>query len=43
VVYDTPMECYVPYKRLKWGRDDLSLKALNSDLLKLADFTIEFD
>ena len=43
VVYDTPKECYVPYKRLKWGRDDLSLKALNSDLLKLADFTIEFD
>lgn len=43
VVYDTPMECYVPYKRLKWGRDDLSLKALTSDLLKLADFTIEFD
>ena len=43
VVYDTPMECYVPYKRLKWGRDDLSLKVLNSDLLKLADFTIEFD
>lgn len=43
VVYDTPMECYVPYKRLKWGRDDLSLKALNSDLLKLADFSIEFD
>ena len=43
VVYDTPMECYVPYKRLKWGSDDLSLKALTSDLLKLADFTIEFD
>ena len=43
VVYDTPMECYVPYKRLKWGRDDLSLKALNSDLLKLADFSIEFE
>lgn len=43
VVYDTPRECYVPYKRLKWGRDDLSLKALTSDLLKLADFTIEFD
>jgi len=43
VVYDTPRECYVPYKRLKWGRDDLSLKALTSDLLKLADFTIEYD
>ena len=43
VVYDTPTQCYVPYKRLKWGRDDLSLKALTSDLLKLADFTIEFD
>ena len=43
VVYDTPIECYVPYKRLKWGRDDLSLKALTSDLLKLADFTIEFE
>ena len=43
VVYDTPKECYVPYKRLKWGRDDLSLKAWTSDLLKLADFTIELD
>jgi hypothetical protein len=43
VVHDTPRECYVPYKRSKWGRDDLSLKALTSDLLKLADFTIEFD
>jgi len=42
VVYDTPMECYVPYKRLKWGRDDLSLKVLNDDLMRLADFCIEF-
>ena len=41
VVYDTPKECYVPYKRLKWGRDDLSLKALNSDLEKLSHFCIE--
>ena len=41
VVYDTPNECYVPYKRKKWGRDDLALKALNSDLEKLADFCIE--
>jgi hypothetical protein len=43
VVYDTPNECYVPYKRLKWGRDDLSLKVMNSDLLRLADFAIEID
>jgi len=43
VVYDTPKECYVPYKRAKWGRDDLSLKALNSDLLKLADFVINYE
>ena len=41
VVYDTPRDCYVPYKRLKFGRDDLSLKALNSDLRALADFSIE--
>lgn len=41
IVYDTPKECYVPYKRLKWGRDDLSLKALNSDLRNLADFCID--
>ena len=41
VVYDTPKECYVPYKRKKWGRDDLSLKALNSDLEKLAQFCID--
>lgn len=43
VVYDTPKECYVPYKRLNWGRDDLTLKVLNSDLLKLADFSIEIN
>lgn len=43
VVYDTPKECYVPYKRLKYGRDDLSLKALNSDLRELADFCIDYD
>lgn len=40
-VYDTPNECYVPYKRKKWGRDDLSLKALTSDLEELADFCID--
>ena len=40
VVYDTPKECYVPYKRKKWGRDDLSLKVLTSDLEELADFCI---
>lgn len=43
VVYDTPKECYVPYKRKKWGRDDLSLKVLTSDLEKLADFCIDYD
>ena len=43
IVYDTPKECYVPYKRLKWGRDDISLKALNSDLVKLADFCIDYE
>jgi len=41
VVYDTPKECYVPYKRKKWGRDDLSLKVLTSDLVRLADFCID--
>ena len=41
VVYNTPKECYVPYKRLKYGRDDLSLKVLNSDLRNLADFCID--
>ena len=41
VVYDTPKECYVPYKRKKWGRDDLSLKVKKEDLLKLADFCID--
>lgn len=43
VVYDTPKDCYVPYKRKKWGRDDLTLKVFNSDLLELADFTIDYD
>lgn len=43
VVYDTPTECYVPYKRKKWGRDDLSLKAKNDDIEKLADFCIEYE
>lgn len=41
VVYDTPKECYVPYKRKKWGRDDLSLKVKNDDIEKLADFCID--
>lgn len=43
VVYDTPNECYVPYKRKKWGRDDLSLKVTNDDLIKLADFCIDYE
>lgn len=42
VVYDTPTECYVPYKRKKWGRDDLSLKVKNEDLTNLADFCIDY-
>lgn len=42
IVYDTPKDCYVPYKRLKWGRNDLSLKVLNNDLRKLADFCIDY-
>ena len=41
VVYDTPKECYVPYKRKKWGRDDLALKARTEDLEKIAEFCID--
>lgn len=40
VVYDTPSDFYVPYKRKKWGRDDLSLKVPTSDLNDMADFCI---
>jgi hypothetical protein len=43
VVYDTPKECYVPYKRKKWGRDDLAFKALTNDLEEIADFCIDCD
>jgi hypothetical protein len=43
VVYDTPKECYVPYKRKKWGRDDLALKARTEDLEKIADFCIDYE
>lgn len=43
VVYDTPKECYVPYKRKKWGRDDLSLKAMTKDLEEIADFCIDYE
>ena len=43
VVYDTPKECYVPYKRKKWGRDDLALKARTEDLVKIADFCIDYE
>jgi hypothetical protein len=43
VVYDTPKECYVPYKRKKWGRDDLALKARTEDLEKIADFSIDYE
>lgn len=39
IVRSTPNECYVPYKR--FGRDDLSMKAYNSDLRNLADFCID--
>lgn len=42
VVYDTPKEFYVPYKRKKWGRDDLSIKVPTSDLLERADFCIDY-
>ena len=41
VVYDTPKECYVPYKRKKWGRDDLCLKVKTEDLEEIADFCID--
>lgn len=41
VVYDTPKECYVPYKRKKWGRDDLAFKARTEDLEKIAEFCID--
>lgn len=41
VVYDTPSDFYVPYKRKKWGRDDLSLKVPTSDLNDMADFCID--
>ena len=37
----TPSECYVPYTRSRYGRDDLMLKARNEDLDKLADFAID--
>lgn len=40
-VYETPKECYVPYKRKKWGRDDLSLKVKTEDLENIADFCID--
>jgi hypothetical protein len=40
-VYDTPKECYVPYKRKKWGRDDLSFKVNTSDLENIAEFCID--
>ena len=43
IVYDTPKECYVPYQRKKWGREDIALKALNSDLEKLAQFCIDYN
>lgn len=41
VVYDTPYNCYVPYKRKKWGRDDLSFKVYTSDLENIAEFCID--
>ena len=43
IVYDTPKECYVPYQRRRWGREDIALKALNSDLEKLAQFCIDYN
>lgn len=40
IVYDTPKECYVPYKRSKWGRDDVVVKAYISDVDSISDWTI---
>lgn len=39
---DTPKECYVLYKRSKWGNDDLSWKMPNKDLEELAHFVISY-
>lgn len=41
-VTETPMDFYVPYKREKWGRDDLMFKAPMEDIAKLSHFTVRF-
>lgn len=35
-VIDKPTEYFIPYKRAKWGRDDLTIKVPMSDLIELA-------
>lgn len=41
-VTDTPRDFYVPYKREKWGRDDLMFKAPMKDIEKLSHFKVNF-
>lgn len=42
IVYDPPKAFYVPYKRKKYGRDDLTIKAKTKDIEAIADFYIRF-
>ena len=41
MVTETPKECYTPYKRSKYERDDVVIKAPMSDIEKIADFEIK--
>lgn len=41
-VTSTPKDCYMPYKRVFWGRDDITFKMPNEDLVKITDFSIEY-
>lgn len=36
-VIDKPRDYFVPYKRVKWGRNDLTIKVPMSDLIELAN------
>lgn len=40
VVVDRPNACYVPYSRIRWGRDDITFMARLDDIEAIAEFVV---
>ena len=41
LVFETPMDFYIPYQRKKYGKKDISIKVPTSDILELSDFVLD--